>query len=148
LVGNYTSTYFYEDKTQEEVFKNRELLLEEHRPSSVESRKTAVFAFDNAEKCYTYAETQFKNQHYYIYKVRTNNCSAHPFAIVDSIELGNNPLILIKEYWEPQESWIFLEYLCSEIEIIDRLGMKDIDMIKHFAEREAHGADMRKAKSL
>lgn len=101
--------------------------LDKNRPDGFPERKKSLFAFDNLGNCFAFKKGECHNRLNF-YKVEMNNPKACPMCLTDALKQSNNELnkAVSREYWEPKQNWRFLEYLSTEMKIIERVSEPDI----------------------
>lgn len=99
--------------------------LDNSKPENAPERKNAIFAFDSIENCVAF---KGQNKANFYYKVRMNNPIACPMCLTDALKENETEanIRISNEYWNPSKDWKFLEYLSSEMEIIEIIEAPDL----------------------
>jgi hypothetical protein len=108
--------------------------LEQSKPSGFPSRTICLFATDNLEFCYLFAlKQQWAQDQISIYEVEIENYRNAPMAIVHAlqrrIERGQDGKDLIREYWNPENSWHFMEYFGHKMTISRQVDTPSINQL-------------------
>lgn len=126
-IGEIISNEMFEttEYYQNSIIKNKNWIddfLDERKPINAPTRQKAIFAFENIENCAAYKNSD-KGEKFY-YKVEMQNPIACPMCLTDALKFEENDLNnrLRTEYWNPNLDWKYLEYLGSEIKVIERLA--------------------------
>ena len=105
--------------------------FENQRPPGAPSRNSALFAFDSPRNAWRFSHAEIfspqlrlqqGNRNWRIFEVFLTNPLKAVTPIVDFLRRQGNqfPHIenAIQEYWNPQQTWHFFEYLSDEMQII------------------------------
>jgi hypothetical protein len=105
-----------------------EELFEDRRPVDRVSRIGARFACGTLGECavFALAEPRYKSDHTMprYYRVRCLTLTRAPMALVGIAfrHKGTDKLNeIVDEYWQPKKDWNYWEFLCSDLEIIERV---------------------------
>lgn len=118
--NDFESTKYYENATDNQ--KNWiDDFLDNIKPTNAPERRKTVFAFDSLDNC-----SSFKNKcegEVYYYKVEMLNPIGCPMCLTDALVENNEELNnrIGEEYWSPTKEWKYLEYLSSQMTVIERL---------------------------
>lgn len=124
---DFTNTEYYQNATASG--KNWiDEYLDEGRPENAPERKNAIFAFDCVENCIAF---KGRNNANFYYKVKMIEPIASPMCLTDALieNAEEQNAIIRSEYWMPTKNWKFLEYLSSEMEVLEILETPDIIQI-------------------
>jgi len=119
-------------------------------PSGMQSRLSARYASDSANFAALYWSSEARpGDERHLYRVRAATASRHPMALVDVAARERDEATfaaIAGEYWQPTRTWRCWEYLCSEIEILEKLPWPDAGLLAGAS--FAFGEDRAEAKRL
>jgi hypothetical protein len=102
-----------------------EIAFDRGCPVGQTSRKIARFGCATLEECLIYAHSQYDaGVKFNVYKVDIPDAVAVPMALVGYARsiAASKPKVLeavVKEYWEPQQSWEYWEFLGREMKVLE-----------------------------
>ena len=109
-----------------------DLKLNEFKPEGAPRRDQCYYAFDSLENCSAFMDSEkcLTEGGPYYYEVKMTNPVGAPMRLNQVILKKGKDSDKIEsialEYWNPTLKWKFMEYLSSEMEIIDRIDAPDI----------------------
>ncbi|KQO33212.1 hypothetical protein ASF10_19250 [Flavobacterium sp. Leaf82] len=124
---DFENTEYYQNATNQN--KNWiDEFLDINKPANAPERKKAIYAFDCVENCVAF---KGQNNDNFYYKVKMLKPIACPMSLTDALkrEDEENNLRIANEYWNYNENWKFLEYLSSEMQIIEIIPPPNIILV-------------------
>lgn len=137
--NEFSNVTEYYEKSEKENKNWIDDYLDSMKPQNAPSRKRVIYAFDSLANCGAFMVNNITDFNYY--KVEMKEPVACPMCLTDNLEENNSEknATIAKEYWNPTESWKFLEYLSEEMTIVEILPPPNF--IEVASGKMAYGSD-------
>lgn len=104
--------------------------LDNEKPHNAPSRKKAFYACDSITNCVGFwGRSKCISGSTFLYKVKMLNPCKVPMSLVNTLNRKgiSNPSnhLVAQEYWMPTQNWSFYEYLSEEMQIIEKIEIKN-----------------------
>lgn len=114
-------TLYHQGLTDEK--KAVDVYLSEGRPEGSPLRERCFYAFARMEQCIAFSKDRLINgERLHLYKVEMNCLAGSPMYLVNQILVSKDKKEKIRqEYWCPTHTWNFIEYLATNMHIIEEI---------------------------